>query len=260
MKKKIILAAILTLLLMIAVPEVSFAAGDGSRVVDNAELLSDSERNSLSNKLDSISGKYGVDVVIYTDDSLHGMTPQGCADDFYDAGGYSNDGIAFMLNMEDCDWAITTKGFGITAFTDAGQQYIIDDIKTYLSEDDYYAAFDKFADYADDFIKHAKDGKPYDKGNLPKKPFKLVQDLVIALLAGLGVGGIRAGNLKAETQTVRRATKANSYLLGNIQLTNANEIFRGSELRPIQRATGGGGSSTHVSSSGETHGGSSGKF
>ncbi len=260
MKKKILLLTVLTLLLMLIVPDVSFAAGDGSRVVDYAELLTDSQRNSLSNKLDGISNKYGVDVVIYTDDSLYGMTPQACADDFYDNSDYSGDGIVFMLNMEQRDWAISTKGFGITAFTDAGQQYIMDEIKTYLSENDYYTAFDKFADLADDFIKHAKDGKPYDKGNLPKKPFKLVQDLIISLLAGLGVGGIRAGSLKAETQTVRRATKASSYLLGNIQLTNNNEIFRGSELRPIQRSSEGGGSSTHVSSSGATHGGSSGKF
>ena len=260
MKKKILLFAILTLILMIVVPDTSFAAGNGTRVVDNAGLLSDSQRNDLSNKLDSISSKYGVDVVIYTDDSLHGLTPQACADAFYDESSYAGDGIVFMLNMEDRDWAISTKGFGITAFTDAGQQYIMDDIKSYLSDNDYYTAFDKFADYADDFIKHAKDGKPYDKGNLPKKPFKAVQDAIIAILAGLGVGGIRAGSLKAETQTVRRATKASSYLMGNIQLTNSNEIFRGSELRPIQRSSGGGGSSTHVSSSGETHGGSSGKF
>ena len=259
MKKKILLFAILTLVLMMVVPDVSFAAGNGTRVVDYAGLLSESQVNNLSNKLDSIASKYGVDVVIYTDDSLYGLTPQACADAFYDESDYA-DGIVFMLNMESRDWAMSTRGFGITAFTDAGQAYIMDEIKSYLSDNDYYTAFDKFADLADDFVKHAKDGKPYDSGNLPKKPFKAVQDAIIALLAGLGVGGIRAGSLKAETQTVRRATKASSYLMGNIQLTNSNEIFRGSELRPIQRSSESSGSTTHVSSSGVTHGGSSGKF
>ena len=260
MKKKILLFAILTLFLMAVIPDISFAAGSGSRVVDNAGLLTESQRNDLSNKLDNISSKYGVDVVIYTDTTLNGKTPQACADDFYDAGGYANDGIVFMLNMEDRDWAFSTKGFGITAFTDAGQEYIFENIKSYLSDDLFYKAFDKFADYADDFIKHAKDGKPYDKGNLPKKPFALVRDAIIAVLAGLGVGGLRAGSLKSETQTLKRATKASSYLQGNVMLTGQNEVFRGSRMAPVQRSGGGGGSSTHTSSSGETHGGSSGKF
>ena len=260
MKKKILLFAILTLFLMAVIPDVSFAAGSGSRVVDSAGLLTESQRNDLSNKLDNISSKYGVDVVIYTDTTLSGKTPQACADDFYDAGGYAADGIVFMLNMEDRDWAISTKGFGITAFTDAGQEYIFENIKSYLSDDKYYKAFDKFADYADDFIKHAKDGKPYDKGNLPKKPFALVKDAIIAILAGLGVGGLRAGSLKSETQTLKKANKASSYLQGNVMLTAQNEVFRGSRMAPVQRSGDGGGSSTHVSSSGETHGGSSGKF
>ena len=67
MKKKILLFAILTLFLMAVIPDVSFAAGSGSRVVDSAGLLTESQRNDLSNKLDNISSKYGVDVVIYTD-------------------------------------------------------------------------------------------------------------------------------------------------------------------------------------------------
>ena len=43
-------------------------------VVDNAGLLTESQRNDLSNKLDNISSKYGVDVVIYTDTTTPGTS------------------------------------------------------------------------------------------------------------------------------------------------------------------------------------------
>ena len=258
-RKKILIMAALTLILMLIMPGSTFAAGEGTRVIDEANLLSDSEKSSLSSRLDSISSKYGVDVVVYTDTSLYDMTPEALAD--YMCEQYSDDCIVFMVNMEAHDWWISTRGFAITAFTDAGRKYITDDITPYLTDKEYAKCFDEFANYADDYLDKAKQGKPYDSGNLPKKPFKAVQDGIIAVLAGLGAGGIRAGSLKAETKTVRKATKASTYLTGNLMIQGNNEVFTGSRMVPrTQSSSGGGGSSTHVSSSGVTHGGSGGKF
>ena len=76
-------------------------------------------------------------MAVVTVDSLEGKTSQDYADDFYDYNGYGygkdDDGILLLISMEDRDYAITTYGFGITAFTDAGLQYVVNDFKPALS-------------------------------------------------------------------------------------------------------------------------------
>ena len=96
-----------------------------TRVVDMADLLSDSEESSLLFKLDEISERQQFDVVVVTVGSLDGKTPTAYADDFYDYNGYGfgaeYDGVLLLVSMEERDWRISTCGYGITALTDAGQ-------------------------------------------------------------------------------------------------------------------------------------------
>ncbi len=234
------------------------AGASGTHLVDSAGVLSSSESDKLMSKLDKISSSHNVDVVIVAVDSLDGKTAQAYADDYYDYNGYSNDGILYLMSKGDRKWAISTKGTCIRAFTDAGQAYITDNITEYLSDGDYYSAFDKFADYTDDYLTQYEKGKPYDSGNLPKEPFKGLKNGLISILAGLGVGFGHASILKADTKTVKKARNATGYLTGS-NITGANEIFLYSEFHKIERSEGSG-SSTHISSSGSTHGGSSGSF
>ena len=241
----------LLVVLTALVPERALAAG--SRVVDNADLLTDAEESSLAGKLDSISSKYGVDVVVYTDTTLNG-SPEAMASEFYDHGGYLSDGVVLMINMQEHDRVLSATGFAEEAYSKDAVNKLWDEITDDLSNGYFARAFDRYAELSDDFIKRAKDGKPY------KKPFKLVQDLIISILAGLGIGTARAGSLKSQTQTVKKATKASSYLQGNVVLTGTNEVFKGSEIRPVQRSTGGSSGGSYTSSTGAHHSTSSGKF
>ncbi len=225
----------------------------GNRVVDNADLLSDSEEASLASKLDAIASKYGVDVVVYTDDHLDG-SPEAMASEFYDHGGYSKDGVVLMINMQERDRVLSATGFAEEAFNEDAINKLWKDITNDLKEGNYAKAFDKYADLSEDFIKRAKNGKPY------KKPFKLVTDLIISVLAGLGIGTVRAGSLKSQTQTVKKATKASSYLQGTVMLTAQNEAFRGSRVAPVVRSSGGSSTGSYTSSTGAHHTTSSGKF
>ena len=236
------------------------AAAAGTKVVDDAGILSSSQVQQLTEKLEKVSSAHNVDVVIYTNQSLEGYDAKLYAADFYDYEGYSENGIVYMLSMEGRDWAISTKGTCIKAFTDAGQNWITDQLRDLLHENNYYDAFMKFADYADDFLKQYEKGKPYDSGNLPKKPFNGIRDTIISILAGLGIGFGRASLLKADTKTVKEAKNATGYIAGS-EITGASDYLVHTEFRRIERSSsGGGGSSTFTSSSGATHGGSSGKF
>lgn len=235
--------------------------GAGNHVVDETGTLSSSEISELTKKMDKVSSGHNIDAVLYVTGSLNGKFAQDVADDYYDYNGYQENGIVFMVSTVDRKWAISTKGTCIKAFTDAGQKYIVDDITEDLKEDDYYKALKKFADYAEDYMKAYEKGKPYDNGNLPKKPFKAVRDGIISILAGLGIGFGRVSILKAQTKTVKEARNASGYLRSS-EVTGGYEILTRREHRHIERSSSGsgGGSTTHTSSSGATHGGSSGSF
>ena len=141
-----------------------------SRVVDMAELLSDSEKTALLSKLDEISERQQADIVVVTADTLDKKTPMEYADDFYDYNGYgfgeNNDGVLLLVSMEDRDWYISTCGYGITAITDAGIEYISDKFLSDLSDGNYAEAFSTYAELCDEFFTQAKTGQPYDVGHI----------------------------------------------------------------------------------------------
>ena len=243
-------------------------AGTVSRLDDQAGLLDAEQQESLSSTLDEISERDQVDVVVVTVNSLEGKTAQAYAEDYFIDRGYgqgeNGDGILFLLDMGDRNWAIATHGYAIEVFTDAGQSYIMDQVKPYLSDGDYNEAFHKFASECDDFITQANEAEPYDVENLPKEPFDVGVNLLIALAVGLVAGLLVTGNMRRKLKTVRKQDRAASYVRqGSMEVTRSNDFYLYSTVSKSAKPKNedsNGGSSTHTSSSGDTFGGSSGKF
>lgn len=280
MKKKLS-TIFFALLLSVLTAFPAFAESDMSRFVDEAGLLTDSEGKELRDKLDEISERQQVDVAVVTVNSLDGATAMEYADDFYDTNGYGfgeeKDGILFLISMEERDWQMSTSGFGITAFTDAGLAYISDMIISDLSDGDYEWAFTVFADMCDDYITQAKTGEPYDEGNLPKDPLELLVYLVFALIVGFVIALIATGIMRIKLKSVYTQTEASGYVKkGSLNLAVKNDLFlyktvdRREKPKEEPKTSSGssssgssgssGGSTTHKSSSGKTHGGAGGKF
>lgn len=263
-------AVFLALLLSIASACLSWAADGLTRLEDMADLLSDDEEEELLAKLDEISGRQQVDVVVVTVNSLEGKSAMAYADDFYDYNGYGfgedRDGILLLVSMEERDWHISTAGWAITAFTDAGQEYMSEQFLGYLGDGDYAEAFHTFADLCDDYITQAASGEPYDVDHLPEAPFSAGGCLIMAFGAAFLVSLIATGIMKGQLKTVRSQREADNYIRqGSMQLTKRSDRFlyrhvdrrRKAEKKETDKE---GGSTTHTSSSGTTHGGSGGKF
>lgn len=269
MKKRITKLFLAAICLILTVSVFSVSAADRSFLVDNAGLLSGSEQAELNNSLSEISDHQSCDVVIVTVQSLEGKTAQAYADDYYDQNGYGKgdgrDGILFLLSMEARDWAISTCGYGITAFTDAGQRYIIEEIKPDLSNGDYNAAFTGFADQCDDFLTQAHTAEPYDGENMPVEKVDPLFMLLICFVIGLIVALIVTGVMKSQLKSVAVRNEAADYMRkGSLNVTGSRELFLYSHVdrteKPKDDDNSSTGSSTHTSSSGTEHGGSSGKF
>ena len=209
-----------------------------------------------------------MEVVVAAFETIGDYTPMEYADDFYDYNGYgygeNRDGLILIIVMDTSDWWISTRGSAIPTFTDAGIDYIGEQIVPYLSDGDYYGAFSRFAEQCVAYIDQANAGDPYDTHNLPKDPFNAVTALVIAVVIGFIIGKIYTGSLKGQLKTVQAQRAAANYVKnGSLNVTNSRDFFLYRNVSKVARETSSsrsGGSSTHTSSSGTSHGGGGGKF
>ncbi|MBQ3373540.1 MAG: TPM domain-containing protein [Oscillospiraceae bacterium] len=246
-------------------------AGKMPLIIDNAGVLSSSEISALTEKAQEISRTYACDTAVVFVRGLSGYSSiMAYTDDFFDYNGYgyngTRDGVMLLVDVKGREYWISTLGFGIDAFTDAGQLYLKDQFVSYLSRGDWSGAADAFLSGCDRFLHQARNGNPYDIGNMPRKNFNL------ALLlgdVGLGVllGGLPLHKSKKEMKNVKEQRDAEEYIYGKAPvLTQRDDRLLGRHVTriPIPRDTGGssggGGSTIHVGSSGNTHGGSGGHF
>lgn len=237
----------------------AFAASP--RLVDEAGLLSGAEAAEVEHLLDEISTRQGLDIVVVTVDSTDGAEPMDFADDYFDYHDYAADGILLLVAMEESDWWVSTTGYGITAVTDAGLEYMADRFVPMLSDGDYAEAFRCFANLCDEFVTRAKTGDPYDSHNLPKAPFAVIRNLLIALGIGLVAALIATGSMKKKLKSVAMQARADEYVTpGSLQLTHSRDFHLYTHIDRREKPQASSGSTTHVSSSGTTHGGGGGKF
>lgn len=255
----------------------TLAVDNPPRLVDMADLLTDSEEADLTGLLDEISTRQQVDVVVVTVGSMEGKTAMEYADDYYDENGYGfgdgRDGILFLISMEDRDWYISTSGYGITAVTDAGREYMAENFLDDLSAGEYAAAFTSFANQCDDYLTQAKTGEAYDVDNIPLDPVSyFAGSFMIAFVIAFVIALIATGIMRLKLKSVFSRSEADDYVKqGSMQLTKQSDLFlyrqvnrRKREEERVSASPAGsgsaGGSQTHQSSSGATHGGGGGKF
>ena len=266
--------AALVLLLALAVP--AFAA-DGFadlyyRMNDSAEVLTEDEDNELEASLEELSVRQSFDVVVATINSLEGegyTSMEAYADDLYDycqfGYGENRDGVLLLVSIGDRKWHISTCGYGITAFTDAGIQYLGEQMTPDMADGDYAAAFRTFIQWTDTYVTAAREGHPYDVNNMPHEPLSIIY-LGLALVIGLVTALIVTGVMKSQLKSVALQQDAASYVRqGSMKLTNQRDLFLYRDVHRTERpkessSDDSGGSSAHTSSSGTTHGGGGGSF
>lgn len=265
MNKKFLALIFAVLLCIVSIVPV-FAADEVTfRYVDQAEIVDNSLDADLLTKLDEISERQQFDVVVLTIDTLEGATIEAAADDFFDYLGYGYgdnlDGALLLVARDERQWHISTSGYGITALTDYGIEYIGEQMTSDLSDGDYYSAFVTYAELCDEFVTMAKNGEPFDFDTAPKTPFNVFKNLLISLVVGLVLALIVTLIMKSQLKSVRMQNAAANYEKpGSMMVTDSREYFLYSNVNREKKADNNGGSSTHSSSSGNTHGGGGGSF
>lgn len=236
-------------------------------VVDNADLLTHTEENELSEKLQDISDELQFDVVVVTTNSTGSKTATEYADDYFDYNGYgrgsNNDGALFLVDMGDRKWAISTSGYGIEAIVDSALDDMEEEIVPYLKSGDYDGAFNEFADLTYDIVNDAKNGKSYSNSTTSTTK-NLGTNLIVAFSIGAGISLIIILVYRSKLKPVKFQKEAKEYIVpGSFNLRRSDDVFLYFNITkvPIPKNNDSDDSgSFHSSSSGSSHGGSSGSF
>ena len=227
-------------------------------LVDNADLLTADEETALLKRLETFTAEHEMEIAIVTVPDLEGKTVEEYGDDFYDYNGYgfgeNDDGILLLYKPGpegEREAYISTHADGAYKFFDTIREEMLIGMKDYLVAEDYVTAFNLFVDKAEETMK-------------PNVPFIW---FFILLLCGATGGMLVTTIMASKNKSVFVKSDANYYMRPNsLVLTNEEDVFINSYTDRTEKVKNdsddddGVRSSTHRSSSGRTHGGSSMKF
>ncbi len=262
MKLKTILLTVIAAVIFALTPLTAF--GRSSQISDWAAIVQD-DYAAIDDALWESYNTYDVHVWIHTADTLDGMTLEEYSDKWCDSFSVGEDVVGLVVCTNPRSYQIITQGDGIRAFTDAGLDFIEEQIVPLMSKGDYDAAFMMYAELCYEYLEQAATGKPYDVGNLPEVPkvkFDVGKSLLIALGVGAAAGGIGVLMLFSNLKSVHRQSGAADYRKrGSFQLETKRDMYLYKKVkREAKPHDNGGGSTTRTSGSGETRGGTSGTF
>ena len=279
MRKILVFVITLCLALNCALPV--FAAD--KRVIDGAELLTQSEIASLEEQAEELYG-YGFEAVILTmEGGYGGKSVSQYADDYYEDNGYGvgskKSGLLMLINMTERAVYISTAGDGIYAFTDYSITVMLDEVADRLGAEEYGEACEFFLTYAKKCAVAFNDGSPIDapKGEYDGSVItpgtteyygesSVWDALPVCLVIGFVIALIILLSMRAGMNTVRLSKDAkHSVDKDSFDLYKHSDVFLYSRTRRIPRnddSSGGsrGGSTVHRSSGGVSHGGGGRKF
>lgn len=245
--KKRILAILFAVVLTFSL--ITTASAASYNVIDYADVLTDDEEIKLNEKLSEISEEYKTEVAILTVVDFDGKSAQDYADDFYDYNDYgygkNEDGVmvVFKTGVEgDRELYISTEGDDTTdSFSDSTIADILEEMRESIEVENYYEAFDTYANMCEEALQPPT-------VSLIWIPICLVVGFIIAFIISLIV--------QSTLRPVRKKVNAKDYVRkGSMVVTGQYDIFmyRRVDRTKIERDDDH--STTHTSSSGDTHGG-----
>ncbi len=270
--KKIISILSLTFLMMLSL---SFAspilshADDAEHyfAFDLAGVLSTSEEAALEQKLTGSYEKHGTPIYVVIlpsfldrEDNVYGTEDfLTYAHDFYEYYGLGKpdtyDGILLLLSTADRDWAFSTDGYAIDVYNQQIQKYVFNQMLPSLKNDDYNTAVNIFADITDEVFTAYANGETYEAPRNPLPMYWIAISIGVGLLIAFGVLAAMTSSLR----TVAPKAGADSYVTNNfVNFTNQDDIFLYRNIMRTEKPKDDDGTSS--SSSGRSHGGSSGKY
>lgn len=282
------LSLILTALLLLSLLMPVSAEPQLYNVTDAANLLTESEWQTLETRLSELSEATGCGIYIVTVEDYrvdYDGEILGCAEEVflqYDLGlGDERNGLMLMLSMAERDFALIAHGtYANTTFPDWVRNSITTNFLDDFRENDWYGGFRDFADDAELYLYDISEPEDYGYGDetigietepyVPEPRAKQVLDRFLhyfpILLIPCGIVAlIICLILKGKMKTAIEKKDASDYITPvGLELTGRSDVFvrrtEHREVKPQENHSSGSGSGFSGGGGGSGFSGNSGKF
>ena len=252
-------------------------------VVDDADVLTDSQERELESKLEDLYEAYDFQIVLHTTCSSGNQALNLYAADYYDGHGYgygpSWDGLILAVDMEKREYVTVTTGSGMALIGDDDIAWVEDAMLDDLSAGNYARAFARYAEGVEDALSapaaysgyhhdgYVDDGVYYDEygRQLYVDAYRYLtpaqqagEILPVILIAAAVITAIVLGVMISNMKTARKKQEAADYMT-RVNLTRQMDIYlyTTERRRKIQTQSNHhhSGGSSFRGSSGRSHGG-----
>lgn len=254
MKKRIyILSLILALIIGLSIVKEAIAAEyNAEHVFDMADLLTDSEEEELR----AFAEKYeanDISIVFMTTAVTDGKTTQYFSNDFYDGNNFRPNGIMFSIDMQNREIYIDTVGKCIAMISEARISQTLEKSFEYASMGEYATCLKKMSQPI---------CKVIDEREQPLKT--AMKPSLVTVFAMIIVTTAVVIILIVMHNRANKKISASQYIGASFVVKKRDSLFMGcrKEVIPDYYAEpkDSGGSSSHMSSGGISHGGGGHKF
>ena len=262
--KRLISIMVAVLLLVLLIIPASAAESPESCVFDTAGLLTDEEYWTLEDYAQEISTQRQCAVYFvavddfrnYGDGDIFNVARQFfLASDF--GMGEGKDGVMLILSMAERDYCLIVHGFGETALTDYGREYICEHFLDDFADDDWFHGVYNYLSYTDDLLSQAREGRIYDRHSWITGGVLWVWSLILGVVISLIVCLIQRAMMRKK---VHEQTGALDYVHGDVHITRKRDVYsHTTEVRHKIEKNDSGSSGSHSHSS-DGFSGTSGKF
>ena len=263
MKRLISILVAVLLLALLAIP-VSGAETPEACVYDGEMLLTDEEYWTLEDYAQEVSQQRQCAVYFVTVDDfrdygegdIFNVARQIFLDNDFGMG-EGKDGVMLILSMADRDYSLIVHGFGETALTDYGREYICEHFLDDFADDDWFHGVYDYLSYTDDLLSQAREGKIYDRYNWITGGVLWVWSLILGVVISLIVCTVQRAMMRKK---VHEQTGALGYVRGDVHITRKRDVYSHTTevRRKIEKKDSGSSGSPSHSSDGFS--GTSGKF
>ena len=265
--KRLISIMVAALLLALLVIPAAAAEAPEYCVYDDAGLLGDEEYWTLEDYARDISERQQCAVYFvavddfrnYGDGDIFNVARQIFLDNDFGMG-EEKDGVMLILSMAERDYRLLAHGFGDTALTDYGKDYISEEFLDNFADNDWYGGCLDYLACTDELLAQARAGNIYDRGSWITGGVLWLWSLVLGAGIAAIVCLIQRGMMKKK---VRLQTGALGYLEGgSVSITRRRDVYTHTtevrhKIETNNNASGGSGGYSHSS---DGFSGKSGKF
>lgn len=252
MKNKKISLFSLVVLLTVSLGVPAFGNDEPSFVTDVPGLLTAEQQEDLTKQAAEISDTCGCGVYLaILDDFTKYPEPSdvtGTARWFYrnyELGvGEEKSGVLLLLSMADRDYCLYAYGFGNTAFTDYGKDYLADEFLDNFKSDDWYGGFLDYMTVSARMLDQARSGNPLDVHNCPGTEKAGTYGILSCVVLGFIMAFIVRSFLLGQLKSVKKGTEAQAFVTAmGLKLTeNSDRYSRTTQTRvydPPEKDKGG---------------------